>query len=117
MICYTVFNMLDLIDILNSGTELNDAQLEFAAGQLLDENEDIAIKTQFLKSLAKKGETPSEIAGFVKISLSMQLIQNSVQMTAKGQPLMFVALAATNLIFLIFQRLQFLYWPLEVRQL
>ena len=51
--------MLDLIDILNSGTELNDAQLEFAAGQLLDENEDIAIKTQFLKSLAKKGETPS----------------------------------------------------------
>ena len=58
--------MLDLIDILNSGTELNDAQLEFAAGQLLDENEDIAIKTQFLKSLAKKGETPSEIAGFVK---------------------------------------------------
>ena len=58
--------MLDLIDILNSGTELNDAQLEFAAGQLLDENEDISIKTQFLKSLAKKGETPSEIAGFVK---------------------------------------------------
>ena len=50
MICYTVFNMLDLIDILNSGTELNDAQLEFAAGQLLDENEDISIKTQFLKS-------------------------------------------------------------------
>ena len=45
---------------------MNDAQLEFAAGQLLDENEDISIKTQFLKSLAKKGETPSEIAGFVK---------------------------------------------------
>ena len=33
--------MRELVDILNSGTELNDSQLELAASQLLDENEDI----------------------------------------------------------------------------
>lgn len=57
--------MRDLVDILNSGTELNDSQLELAASQLLDENEEVNLKTEFLKSLANKGETPSEIAGFV----------------------------------------------------
>ena len=57
--------MRELVDILNSGTELNDSQLELATSQLLDENEEVNSKTEFLKSLANKGETPSEIAGFV----------------------------------------------------
>ena len=58
--------MLELIETLRSGNELNAEQIELAANQLLSENGDISTKTQFLKELATKGETPSEIAGFVK---------------------------------------------------
>ena len=58
--------MLELIETLRSGNELNAEQIELAANQLLSENGDISTKTQFLKELAAKGETPSEIAGFVK---------------------------------------------------
>lgn len=58
--------MLELIETLRSGNELNAEQIELAANQLLTENGDISSKTHFLKELANKGETPSEIAGFVK---------------------------------------------------
>ena len=62
--------MLELIETLRSGNELNAEQIELAANQLLSENGDISSKTQFLKELAHKGETPSEIAGFVKSFLN-----------------------------------------------
>ena len=58
--------MLELIETLRSENELNAEQIELAANQLLTENGDISQKTHFLKELANKGETPSEIASFVK---------------------------------------------------
>ena len=40
--------MLELIETLRSGNELNAEQIELAANQLLSENGDISSKTQFL---------------------------------------------------------------------
>ena len=95
--------MRELVDILNSGTELNDSQLELAASQLLDENEEVNLKTEFLKSLANKERLLLKSQVLSAVFSSMQLIQNSLLMIVRAQPLMFVALEVINLIFLIFQ--------------
>jgi len=55
----------DLLELLRRNVELTPGQVEFAAGFLLDENADAALKADFLRALAAKGETDAEIAAFV----------------------------------------------------
>jgi anthranilate phosphoribosyltransferase len=50
---------------LQAGNDLTPAQVREAAAFLLDPNPEAARKATFLRVLASKGETPSEIAGFV----------------------------------------------------
>ena len=57
--------MDSLIDHLNQGEELTPQQIAVAADFLLDESGDVATKAHFLKAMAEKGESVSEIAGFV----------------------------------------------------
>ncbi|MDB4737492.1 anthranilate phosphoribosyltransferase [Verrucomicrobiales bacterium] len=61
--------MLELTELLNSGNNLNQSQIAMAAEALLEENNETATKTEFLKALSAKGETPAEIAAFVEVFL------------------------------------------------
>ncbi|MEE2967595.1 MAG: anthranilate phosphoribosyltransferase [Verrucomicrobiota bacterium] len=58
--------MLELTESLKSGNDLSQSQVAMAAEALLNENDEIATKTEFLKALSEKGETPAEIASFVE---------------------------------------------------
>lgn len=58
-----------LINCVQSGQELSVEQITEAAEFLLDENASVDKKVSFLKGLSAKGETPSEIAGFVEAFL------------------------------------------------
>lgn len=62
--------MRDLISHLAHGENLSNEQIEQAIAALLDESGDQAEKASFLKALRAKGETPMEIAGFVKALLA-----------------------------------------------
>lgn len=57
--------MQDLETHLKAGNDLNRAQVREAAAFLLDPEPEATCKASFLRTLAKKGETPSEIAAFV----------------------------------------------------
>lgn len=63
------------MDILNAslkaGTHLDEAQIADAAAQLVDPTVTAATKADFLRALAKKGETPAEIAMFVQEFLKL----------------------------------------------
>ena len=61
--------MESLTDHLNQGEELTPQQIAVAADFLLDESGDVATKAHFLKAMAEKGESASEIAGFVSVFL------------------------------------------------
>lgn len=61
--------MDSLIDHLNQGEELTSREIAAAADFLLDESGDVAKKAHFLKAMAEKGESASEIAGFVSLFL------------------------------------------------
>jgi len=52
-------------------TNLDATQIATAAGQLVDPAVDSAQKADFLRALAKKGETPAEIAAFVNEFLKL----------------------------------------------
>ncbi len=58
-----------LIRHLQQGSELSPREIEVAAGLLLDPDAPDEKKEQLLEALAKKGETPLEIAGFVEAFL------------------------------------------------
>lgn len=58
-----------LITHLQNGEELSSREIEVAAALLLDESADDSKKEKMLLALAKKGETPAEIAGFVEAFL------------------------------------------------
>lgn len=58
-----------LIKHVEAGMELEPAQIFAAAEFLLDESAQVEKKARFLKALAKKGESASEIAGFVEAFL------------------------------------------------
>lgn len=58
-----------LILHLQRGEELSPREIDVAAGLLLDPAAPSGKKAQMLKALAAKGETPSEIAGFVQAFL------------------------------------------------
>lgn len=57
--------MKNLTAQLHENSDLDPAQVELAAQQLLDEGIEPAVKADFLKALAAKGESPAEIAAFV----------------------------------------------------
>jgi len=61
--------MLELTALLESGNNLNQSQITMAAEALLKENDETVTKTEFLKALSAKGETPTEIAAFVETFL------------------------------------------------
>ncbi len=58
--------MESLTQGLTAKTHLNAAQIAEAATQLVDPTVTAAAKADFLRALAKKGETPAEIAMFVQ---------------------------------------------------
>ncbi|MGJ8633366.1 MAG: anthranilate phosphoribosyltransferase [Luteolibacter sp.] len=58
-----------LIKHLENGEELSPREIEVAANLLLDPSIDDTKKEHLLLALSKKGETPSEIAGFVEAFL------------------------------------------------
>ncbi len=58
-----------LIHHLEAGQELSPREVEVAAGLLLNAAVTDAKKERLLEALAKKGETPAEIAGFVEVFL------------------------------------------------
>ncbi|MEI6350230.1 MAG: anthranilate phosphoribosyltransferase [Verrucomicrobiota bacterium] len=62
-------NFTDLTARLESGVSLTPPEVELAADYLLSEEGDADLKADFLRSLAKKGETVEEIAGFVQAFL------------------------------------------------
>ncbi len=62
--------MRELTDQLEKGVDLGSDDVTLAADDLLDENISVDEKASFLKALASKGETPSEIAAFVECFLS-----------------------------------------------
>ncbi len=56
---------------LASGRSLNAEQINTAAAFLVEAEESAETKANFLRALAKKGETPAEIAGFVQEFLKL----------------------------------------------
>jgi len=63
--------MNTLIDFVRNGGELERQQIEFAVDFLLTDDASVEIRADFLRQLAKKGETPSEIALFVEAFLKV----------------------------------------------
>lgn len=63
--------MQPLLKSLEAGKSLTAAQVREAAAFLVDEHEAAPAKAAFLKALAKKGETPAEIAAFVQEFLKL----------------------------------------------
>lgn len=60
-----------LTRLLLSKSDLDDAQIATAAAALVDPAIESATKADFLRALAKKGETPGEIAAFVREFLKL----------------------------------------------
>jgi anthranilate phosphoribosyltransferase len=58
--------MQTLLTPLAEGKSLTEAQVREAAAFLVDAEESAETKANFLRTLAKKGETPAEIAAFVQ---------------------------------------------------
>jgi anthranilate phosphoribosyltransferase len=63
--------MESLTHQLLSKTNLNSAQIAEAAAHLVDPAIESAVKADFLRALAQKGETPAEIAAFVNEFLKL----------------------------------------------
>lgn len=63
------FAMDALISNVETGQELNSREIHNMADMLLDESVSVEKKARFLRGLTAKGETPSEIAGFVEAFL------------------------------------------------
>lgn len=80
------FNITDLISALRVGASLAPDEIEFVAGFLLAEEGDPALKIDFLRALAKKGETDAEIAGFVDAFLA-RAVDPGLDPTAFSGPL------------------------------
>jgi anthranilate phosphoribosyltransferase len=63
--------MQNLLSILQSGQSLSPAEVRDAAAFLVNEHEGAEVKADFLRALAKKGETHEEIAAFVQEFLKL----------------------------------------------
>lgn len=77
--------MMDLLEKLRSGAELDSIDVAALCGILLDENQSIESRADLLAALAKKGETPSEVAWFVRTLLSHA---RRIEIRDSGAPLM-----------------------------
>ncbi len=60
-----------ILTTLEAGKNLSDSQVREAAAFLVDEQESAETKANLLRALAKKGETPAEIAAFVQEFLKL----------------------------------------------
>ena len=58
--------MDELIQQLSQNKPLSPAQIHEATVVLVDEAAPAAAKADFLRALARKGETPAELTGFVQ---------------------------------------------------
>ncbi|MFZ4598161.1 MAG: anthranilate phosphoribosyltransferase [Terrimicrobiaceae bacterium] len=59
----------NLTDKLLAGDELSDGDIRLACDELFDESADVDQRAAFLQALHERGETPREIAGFVRTLL------------------------------------------------
>ena len=57
--------LLEYVSYLDSGNDLGSDQITEAASLLINESINLESKSNFLKSLANKGETNGEFSGFV----------------------------------------------------
>jgi len=78
-------NLSDIIETLRAGQSLDAAAIEVAAAHLLDAEADVTQKADLLRSLSAKGETPAEIAGFVKVFLR-HAVRPPLDLTSLGRP-------------------------------
>lgn len=62
-------SLTDLTAQLRSGEDLPPAAIEAACEHLLDDSASLETRADFLRALAQKGETPAEVAAFVKALL------------------------------------------------
>jgi len=63
-----------LIEKLAAEQSLDEAEIRAATGELTDVNVPAAVKADFLTALARKGETPGEIASFAEALLAKAVI-------------------------------------------
>jgi len=72
---------------IQPGTELQADDVRLAAKALTDPDVSAESKADFLRALAKRGETPSEIAGFVEVFLTLA-IQPEIDRTRLRGPML-----------------------------
>ncbi|MGH8047138.1 MAG: anthranilate phosphoribosyltransferase [Chthoniobacterales bacterium] len=70
---------------IRSGAELDGSDVAAVCAFLLDENEPVESRADLLRALAAKGETPAEIAWFVRTLLAHA---RKIEIRADGAPLM-----------------------------
>lgn len=57
----------DLVESLEQGKDLDPGEIKLAIDALVSDEESVEVKASFLASLARKGETVEEIAGFASL--------------------------------------------------
>lgn len=77
--------MNELLETLRSGAELDGIGVASLCAILLDESESVELRSDLLSALAAKGETPAEIAWFVRTLLSHA---RSLEIRETGAPVM-----------------------------
>ena len=77
----------DIIESLAAGRSLDAEAIEAAAAHLLDADAPGTQKASLLHALSAKGETPVEIAGFVKVFLR-HAVRPPLDLTSLGRPAM-----------------------------
>jgi anthranilate phosphoribosyltransferase len=80
-------NPTAIIESLRAGQSLDAAAVEVAASLVLDPAADIGRKADLLRALSVKGETPEEIAAFVRVFLQ-HAVRPPLDMDALGCPVM-----------------------------
>ena len=77
----------EIINSLHAGQALNEAAVEASAALLLDADGDVAHKAALLRALSAKGETPAEIAAFVRVFLR-HAVRPPLDLELLGRPAM-----------------------------
>ncbi len=75
----------ELIARLNAGVELTVAEIDAAAAALLHPDAPVETRADFLRALTRKGETPAEIAAFVRAFLR-HAVRPPVDLASLGRP-------------------------------
>ncbi|HVE17138.1 MAG TPA: anthranilate phosphoribosyltransferase [Chthoniobacterales bacterium] len=77
--------MSDLLEKLHAGRELDDIDVAGFCTVLFDEARPIELRAELLQALSRKGETPREIASFVRALLGHA---RKIEMRRDGAPIM-----------------------------